>query len=206
MRADVRNALIAAAVLAAFALVGTLLVTSAEHATRERIADNERQALLDSLALIVDPARYDNDPLADTVTVTDVRLGDDPVTVYRARRGGEPVAATFAVTAPDGYAGPIRVLVAVNADGTVSGVRVLTHRETPGLGDPIDASRSDWIHGFAGRSLAEPPRERWTVRKDGGAFDQFTGATITPRAVIHAVRRALEYFEENQEALFAARD
>ncbi len=206
MRADLRNAVIAAGVLAAFALAGTVLVTTAEHSTRDRISANERQALLDSLALIVDPARYDNDPLADTMTVSDSRLGDDPVTIYRARQDGEPVAAMFAVTAPDGYAGPIRVLVAVNADGTVSGVRVLTHRETPGLGDPIDASRSDWIHGFAGRSLDDPPRARWTVRKDGGAFDQFTGATITPRAVVHAVRRALEFFEEHEEALFAARD
>lgn len=206
MRADLRNALVAAAVLAAFALAGTALVTTAERSTRERIADNERQALLDSLALIVDPARYDNDPLADTMTVSDARLGDGPVTVYRARRAGEPVAAMFTATAPDGYTGPIRILVAVNADGTVSGVRVLAHRETPGLGDPIDASRSDWIHGFAGRSLGDPPRAHWTVRKDGGAFDQFTGATITPRAVVHAVRRALEFFEEHQEALFAARD
>ncbi|MEX0900402.1 MAG: electron transport complex subunit RsxG [Gammaproteobacteria bacterium] len=203
MRADVRNALVAATVLAAFALAGTALVTTAEHSTRARIADNERQALLESLALIVDPARYDNDPLADTIQLADVRLGDGPITVFRARRADEPVAAVFAVTAPDGYAGPIRILVAVNVDGTVSGVRVIAHRETPGLGDPIDASRSDWIHTFAGRSLGDPPRARWTVRKDGGAFDQFTGATITPRTVVHAVRRALEFFEENQEALFA---
>ena len=115
-------------------------------------------------------------------------------------------AATSEAVAPDGYSGPIRLLVGVNADGTVAGVRVLSHRETPGLGDPIDAARSDWIHGFEGRALDDPPAAAWTVRKDGGAFDEFTGATITPRAVVHAVRRVLEYAQANREALFEPRD
>lgn len=205
MRADFRNALIAAGVLAAFALGGTVLLSFAEVGTRERIDANERAALLDALAVLVDPARYDNDLLADTIEVTaPAALGTaEPVTVYRARSAGEPVAVVLTAVAPDGYSGPIRLLVGINADGTVAGVRVIAHRETPGLGDPIDANRSDWILGFDGRSLGDPPPARWTVRKGGGAFDQFTGATITPRAVTHAVRRALEYFAANREALFA---
>ena len=208
MRADLRSALVAAAVLGAFALVGTAVVTFAEYTTRVRIAENQRAALLESLALVVDPARYDNDLLADTIeVVAPAALGtDEAVTVYRARRRGEPVAIVLTAFAPDGYAGPIAVLVGVNVDGTVAGVRVLEHRETPGLGDPIEASRSDWILGFTGRSLGDPPPARWTVRRDGGAFDQFTGATITPRAVIHAVRRALEYVGAHKEALFERRD
>ena len=208
MRAELRSALVAAAVLGAFALVGTAVVTFAEHSTRARIDDNERAALLESLALLVDPARYDNDLLTDTIEVTaPAALGTtEPVTVYRARRDGAPVALVLTAVAPDGYSGPIELLVGVNADGTVAGVRVLAHRETPGLGDPIEASRSDWVLAFAGRSLGDPPPAGWTVRRDGGAFDQFTGATITPRAVVHAVRRALEYVGANQEALYARRD
>ena len=128
------------------------------------------------------------------------------MTVYRARRDGAPVALVLTAVAPDGSSGPIELLVGVNADGTVAGVRVLAHRETPGLGDPIEASRSDWVLAFAGRSLGDPPPAGWTVRRDGGAFDQFTGATITPRAVVHAVRRVLEYVGANQEALYARRD
>ena len=204
MRADLRQALVAAGVLAAFALGGTALLSFAEFGTRERIEANEREALLEALAVLIDPARHDNDLLNDTIEIVAPELGTtEPVTVYRARRDGKPVALVLTAVAPDGYSGAIRLLVAIDVDGTVAGVRVVSHRETPGLGDPIEADRSDWILSFDGRSLGDPPAERWTVKKDGGAFDQFTGATITPRAVTHAVRRALEYFHANREALFA---
>lgn len=208
IRPELRNAAIAAVLLAAFAAAGTLLVTSTEQGTRARIADNERAFLLQTLDVLVDPARYDNDLLADTRTVVaPAALGTaDPVTVYRARAGGEPVALVLTAVAPDGYSGAIRLLVAVNRDGTLSGVRVLTHRETPGLGDGIEANRSDWILAFTGRSLGDPPAAGWAVRRDGGAFDQLTGATITPRAVVAAVHRVLQYYEAEQAMLFATAD
>jgi electron transport complex protein RnfG len=113
------------------------------------------------------------------------------------------VAAVFSVVARGGYAGDIELLVGVRADGRVAGVRVVEHHETPGLGDGIEADKSDWIRGFDGRSLGDPPREDWAVRRDGGDFDQFTGATITPRAVVEAVRDTLIYFEDHRDQVFA---
>jgi len=116
--------------------------------------------------------------------------------------GGWPVAAVFAPVAPDGYNGNIRLLVAVRLDGTLAGVRVLAHRETPGLGDNIEAERSDWILGFSGKSLQDPKADSWKVQRDGGVFDQFTGATITPRAVVKAVKNTLLYYQEHGQKLF----
>ena len=124
--------------------------------------------------------------------------------MYRARREGRPVAAVLTAVAPDGYNGAIRLLVGVRRDATVAGVRVVSHRETPGLGDFIEAEKSDWVAQFEDRSLGDPPAERWRVRRDGGAFEALTGATITPRAVVGAVRKALIYFRDRREALFAA--
>jgi electron transport complex protein RnfG len=114
------------------------------------------------------------------------------------------VAAVLASIAPDGYAGTIKLLVGINYDGSIAGVRVVSHKETPGLGDAIEAERSDWILGFNGHSLREPGEERWKVKKDGGIFDQFSGATITPRAIVAAVHNTLSYYQNNREALFAA--
>ena len=205
-RSPLRSAAIAAAVLALFALVGSGLVGLGYELTRERIAANERAALLRSLHAVLDPAEYDNDLLQDYTLARDpVLLGsEEPIRVYRARREGEPVAALLTPVAPDGYNGPIRLIVGVYRDGTVAGVRVLSHSETPGLGDAIEAERSDWIRGFSGRSLGDPEPERWAVRRDGGVFDQFTGATVTPRAVVTAVRNTLEYFGEHRRELFTA--
>lgn len=200
-----RHMLGSAMVLTLFALVGTTLVAITYEGTREQIIENERLALLRNIEELVPPARYDNDPVADTVQVhSPQQLGtSDPVVVYRARREGVPIAAMFAAEAPNGYAGPIRLLIAVNTDGTLAGVRILSHKETPGLGDRIEVERSDWVHGFVGRSLGNPPIERWGVKKDGGVFDQFTGATITPRIVVEAVRKALEYFAAYRDTLLA---
>jgi electron transport complex protein RnfG len=195
----------AALTLAAFSAVGVALVALTQAGTRERIAEVERQVLLRNLHAVVSPELHDNDPTLDVVEVRDpARLGTDlPVTVYRARRGETPVAAILTPVAPDGYSGRIRLMVAVQGDGTVAGVRVLAHRETPGLGDYIEERRSDWITRFAGRSLTDPPPERWKVKRDGGDFDQFTGATITPRAVVKAVRNTLELFQARRHELFA---
>ena len=190
--------------LAAFAVSGVGLVGLSYEGTRERIAANERAALLRSLHAVIRPEEHDNDIFSDVIHVQSLTwLGtEEPVAVYRARKKGNPIAAVLTPVAPDGYNGNIRLLVGVYYDGTLSGVRVAAHRETPGLGDALDERRSDWIFGFTGRSLGDPEPDLWKVRRDGGVFDQFTGATITPRAVVGAVYRALEYFQTHRESLF----
>jgi electron transport complex protein RnfG len=199
-----RRAWVGAAVLGLFAAIGAATLAITEHLTRERIAERQRAYELESLHAVLDAGSYDNDPVSDVVHVRDRELlgTDAPVTVHRARRGGRPVAVVLLPLAPDGYTGPIRLMVGIRADGTVSGVRVLLHRETPGLGDAIDVDKSDWIEQFAGRSLGEP--EEWLVKRDGGSVDQLSGATITSRAVVEAVRNALLYFDAHREQLFAA--
>lgn len=202
---NVRHILVTALLLFLFAAIGTGMVAFTFDNTHERIAENEREVLLRNLNILIPPGRYDNDLFVDTIEVTDPDLlgTSRPVTVYRARKDGEPVAAILAPVAPDGYNGEIRLLVAIEADGRLAGVRVTGHRETPGLGDGIDAARSDWILGFNGRALGDPGEKDWAVKKDGGIFDQFTGATITPRAVVKAVKKALIYFDRHRQTLFA---
>ncbi|HYE37925.1 electron transport complex subunit RsxG [Methylocaldum sp.] len=193
----------AAAALGLFAVIGMGLVALVHHGTEDRIESNEQAVLRHTLESLVPADWFDNDILADTITVSDLTLGTDkPVTVYRARKNGKPVAAVLSPIAPDGYNGTIKLLVAVRTDGSLRGVRVISHRETPGLGDPIDTDKSDWIFGFDGRSLDNPPESRWKVKRDGGDFDQFTGATITPRAVVKAVYKTLTFFNRNRDRLF----
>jgi electron transport complex protein RnfG len=201
-----RQIIITTIILLLFALIGTALVVTTFDNTRERIAANERATLLRKLHQLIKPEQHDNTLLEDTLLVTDKTLlgTGKPVTVYRARKAAQPVTLVITPVAPDGYSGSIKLLVGINIDGTLSGVRVVAHRETPGLGDAIDETRSNWIHSFDNRSLGDPPLARWGVRKDGGYFDQLTGATITPRAVVKAVRQALLYYRDNQEALFAS--
>ncbi|MBB88388.1 MAG: electron transport complex subunit RsxG [Xanthomonadales bacterium] len=196
---------LSAGLLALFAVVGGVLVAGTETLTRDRILEQQRASLRSTLNEVLPAQRYSNALLDDTTTVQNPALlgSDEPITAYRARRGTQPVAVLFPVVAPDGYSGDIRLLVGILANGELAGVRVLNHRETPGLGDAIETRRSDWIRQFAGLSLDAPPANAWTVRKDGGEFDQFAGATITPRAVIKAVRQALVFFEQNQAILFA---
>jgi electron transport complex protein RnfG len=199
-----RPVLISATFLFLFAVIGSGLVAYTHESTAGRIADNERRALLRSLNELIPHDQYNNDIYTDIVHVRDEDLlgTDEPVPVYRARMDGWPVALVFASVAPEGYNGDIRLLVAVRLDGTLAGVRVLAHHETPGLGDNIEAERSDWILGFAGKSLENPPPEQWKVKRDGGVFDQFTGATITPRAVVKAVRKTLLYYRSYGHDLF----
>ena len=196
----------AAGLLVVFAVAGALLVAATWRATAERIEANERAFLLRALEDVLPEGGHDNALAEDVVQVTDEELlgTPAPVNVYRARRDGAPVAVVMTPVAPDGYSGPIRLLVGIRADGTVSGVRVVSHRETPGLGDKIEVERSDWILDFAGRRLGAPPAEDWAVKRDGGVFDQFTGATITPRAVVKAVKNALIYFQAHREELLDA--
>jgi electron transport complex protein RnfG len=129
---------------------------------------------------------------------------DAPQPVHRARKAGAPVAVVLAAVAPDGYNGDIKLVVGITYEGDVSGVRVIAHRETPGLGDGIEEARSDWILQFKDRSLVSPPPEGWKVKRDGGIFDQFTGATITPRAVVRAVHKCLQFYSAHQTDLYEA--
>lgn len=199
-----RQIIITTIILLMFAIIGTTLVALTYDRTRDQIAANERATLLRKLHRLIAPEQHDNVLLEDTLEVRDPTLlgTDAPVTVYRARKDGRPVSLVIETIAPDGYSGSIRLLVGINTDGTLSGVRVVSHRETPGLGDAIDETRSDWIHVFDGKSLHNPEPAGWAVKKDGGTFDQLTGATITPRAVVKATRNALLYYRQHQEMLF----
>lgn len=200
-----REVMVAGGLLAAAALSGTALLSGVQHHSAPYIAANERQVLMDSLRVVMPEGSFDNDILTDVVEIADPELlgMSGPTRVYRARWQGQNRAVAFRLVAPDGYAGAIHLLMAVGVDGAVAGVRVLDHRETPGLGDAIEARRSDWILGFAGRSLRRPGEVGWRVKRDGGVFDQFTGATITPRAVVKAVRNGLLFFERNRDRIFA---
>ena len=193
-------------VLGLVALVVTLALAGTQLLTREQIAAQQRAAEARAYNEILPPARYDNALLDDFRLVEDRELlgPQQPRKILVARLGGEAQAVIVPATAPDGYGGAIELIVGINADGTLAGVRVVAHKETPGLGDKIDARKSRWIDAFAGRSLGDPAPAQWAVKKDGGAFDQFTGATITPRAVTAAVKRTLQYFEANRDALLAA--
>lgn len=199
-----RTIMITAVILFLFAITGTAMVASTYENTRERIAANERETLLRKLHALIEPSRHDNELIEDTVRVSnDALFGTaDPVAIYRARMGSRPVALVLPTVAPDGYNGKIKLLVGINYDGTLAGVRVIAHKETPGLGDGIESERSDWIYGFDGKSLDNPVTARWRVRKDGGEFDQLTGATITPRAIVRAVRESLLYYSKNRDSLF----
>lgn len=200
-----KNMLISALLLGLFAIVGTGLVSLTHSGTTERIAENERQALLRSLHALIPSKSHDNDIYKDRIEVSHQELlgSKEPISIYRARMGGSPIAAILTPIAPDGYGGNIKLLVAINYDGSLAGVRVISHKETPGLGDSIEVERNDWILSFNGRSLINPEAEQWKVKKDGGIFDQFTGATITPRAVVKAVYNSLRYYQLNRDALYA---
>jgi len=192
-----------AALLGLFSVLGMGLVTWVHDSTAARIEENQRQTLLHSLQNLIPADHYDNDLLADVVEISLPEPGLKPVTVYRARKSGKPVAAVFSTVALDGYSGEISLLVAVKADGSLSGVRVLAHKETPGLGDLIDDNKSRWILAFNGLSLGNPPEKFWKVKRDGGSFDQFTGATVTPRAVVKAVKDILLFFKASQKTVFS---
>jgi len=194
-----------AIVLAVAAVFGSGLVALSYEVTEERIAANEREILLRSLNILIAPEQRDNDLYADSREMQDeTLLGTvNPVTIYRARKNGQPVAAVLTPIAPDGYNGTIRLLVGIDYNGTLVGVRVISHQETPGLGDKIEERRSQWILGFTGRSLTDPTETGWNVKRDGGIFDQFTGATITPRAVVKAVHRTLLFYQQHRDEIFA---
>ncbi len=176
--------------LGAVALLASAALAVASSSTSAAIAAAEAKDLRDSLSEVLPAGLADNDFLKDTV---DLKNGEKTVTIYRARKEGVVKAALFKV-AERGYAGEIQVLMAVDSDGRTLGVRVLKHSETPGLGDKIEVKKDPWVKSFDGKSLGDPAPEKWAVKKDGGIFDQFAGATITPRAVVKAVKGGMDFF------------
>jgi electron transport complex protein RnfG len=194
----------AGGLLALASLLGTGLLWLTSWHAEAYIEENERNRLLSNLNQVIAADSYDNDLLTDSITLDAPAVTAGLITsqVYRARRNGKPVALAMTTVAPDGYNGTIVILVGMDHQGVLSGVRIIKHRETPGLGDAIEAERSDWVFGFRGKSRSNPADERWQVKKDGGDFIQFTGATITPRAVVRAVHRSLVFYAEHRRQLF----
>jgi electron transport complex protein RnfG len=201
---SIQSILYVGILLAFTALTGTGVMAFTNYHTKDIIAANQRQVLIRSLTSVLPNVQYDNDIFNDVITVVDRdKLGSKkPLSIYRARLKGEPRAAVITAVAPNGYNGPIKIIVGIKQDGVISGVRVVDHRETPGLGDAVDVERSDWILSFNGRSSQNTSPAQWYVKKDGGEIDQFTGATITPRAVVKAVHNSLQYFESHKGELF----
>ena len=190
-------------VLALFALVTSLILATTNELTYERIEQSEREAAQRALLEIIPLERHDNDMLMDVQPVPEqfwatlgLKKGGN---IHIARDQGQPVAAIIPAVTPDGYSGAISMIIGVNFNGSVAGVRVVDHRETPGLGDKVDLKKSDWILSFNGKSLVNPQASGWTVKKEGGDYDQFTGATITPRAVIKQILKTLQYFGDDRE-------
>ncbi|HNP63057.1 MAG TPA: electron transport complex subunit RsxG [Woeseiaceae bacterium] len=192
--------------LAVIAAICTALVALTFQLTAQRITDNEKAFLERNLQPALAGLFFDSPVTESRLTIPQPHElpGTESAIVYRVYASEEPVAALFVVSARDGYAGPIRLLIGVAMDGSITGVRVLEHRETPGLGDRVETTKSDWILQFDGRSLRDPEPGNWKIRGDGGSFDQLTGASITPRAIVKAVKATLTYFAANRDALFTA--
>ena len=194
-------ALISAIILAAFAILGSSLVGISYESTHEQILENQRETLRRQINEVFPEVQHDNIVIDDVVSINDSELSDDEVKVYRATLKQIPTGLIYSPVTADGYSGDILLTIAINENNQVTGVRVLQHKETPGLGDKIETRRSNWIKSFEGTSLTAPRAEKWAVKRDGGDFDQFTGATITPRAVVKAVKNTLQYHQLNKEKL-----
>ena len=190
-------------VLAGFALLASVLLGVTNCSTESTIQRRLNEDLIKSLEEVVPAALHDNDMLRDTrlIPSADFNIGANETTVYLAKKSGAVTAVCFKFIAPDGYSGPINMIMGIDRDGNLLGVRVLSHKETPGLGDKIEVAKSDWILNFVGRSLDNLSPAQWAVKKDGGVFDQFAGATITPRKSVQAVNRGLQLFKAHQAQL-----
>ena len=184
-----------AIVLGSFCLGFGVLVATTDFYTHEPIALRAIEDLQNSLTQVIPPGIYDNSPVKDALTMRN----DDgkEIIIYRATKGGKVTGLAYEIIG-SGYGGEIHLLLGIDPDGKVLGVRATDFKETPGLGDRIDAAKSDWITRFTGLSLGNPPVEKWKVKKDGGQFDQFSGATITPRGVVGAIRRGLEFYSAHK--------
>ncbi len=205
MSPALRETVTTALTLLIFAVLGAALLSGTFDLTFPSISASEQARKLERVAETLPAGSFDNDLVRDARPLpVDPLLGlRHPGQAYLALKNGVPVAVVLEIAAPDGYAGEIRLLVGIQSDGRITGVRVTAHKETPGLGDYIEARKSRWIHVFDGRRLGAPVDALWKVRKDGGQFDYLAGATITPRAVIKAVHKALRYFEAHREELLS---
>jgi electron transport complex protein RnfG len=194
-------------ILAAVAAICTTLVALTFNVTKARIAANEQAYLEQSLAPVLAGIVFDNDIIASAFNLPPPHVlpGNETAVIYPLLAGSQPAGALFVVTAEDGFAGPIKLLIGVDFEGVVTGVRALEHKETPGIGDGIDTRVSNWIDVFSGTSLESPDREMWAIKRDDGAFDQLTGASVTSRAVVNAVDLTLRYFEVNRGQVFATK-
>jgi electron transport complex protein RnfG len=181
--------------LGGFCLLGSALLSFADLKTHDEIATRLEEDLKASLEQVIPTDYYDNDLLKDTL------LLDSDTLVYQAKKAGKVNAVAFMVTTNSGYSGAIKSLIGIDKDGQVLGVRVIAHAETPGLGDKIEVAKADWILSFNGHSLVDLTDAQWKVKKDGGVFDQFSGATITPRAVVGSVYQGLQFFKLHREKL-----
>lgn len=192
--------------LAIIAAICTSLVALTWQLTADRIEANKKAWLERSLQPALAGLFFDSAVSESMIVVPPPHElpGSEAAIIYRVYAAEEPVAALFVVSARDGYAGPIRILLGIAMDGAITGVRVLEHRETPGLGDKVEILKSDWVLQFDGRSLRDPEAGKWAIRADNGDFDQLTGASVTPRAVTKAIKATLIYFEANRDAVFAA--
>jgi len=191
--------------LAVIAAICTALVALTYSLTAERIVANEQAWLERSLQPALSGLFYDSGVTESKIVIPPPHdlPGSEAAIIYRVYAEGAPVAALFVVSARDGYAGPIRILVGIDTMGVVTGVHVLEHRETPGLGDRVDSTKSDWVKQFNGHSLLDPEPTGWAIKGDGGQYDQLTGASVTPRAIIKAIKETLLYFEAHSEEIFA---
>ncbi|MGE9761747.1 electron transport complex subunit RsxG [Pseudomonas sp. PDM20] len=191
--------------LGLLAVLAASVVATVHQLTAQRIDTAQREARGRTLLELLPRGSYDNHPLETEVSAFDPKLlgRDEPAPAYLARLQGQTTAVVLQPVARDGYGGSIQLLVGVTAQGRLLGVRVVAHHETPGQGDRIELGKSDWLHGFDGRSLSDPAEAGWKVKKDGGQFDQFAGATVTPRAVVKATHLALQYFDAHKSELLA---
>ena len=188
-------------ILGLFCLGFGLLLAMTDEITLADIGARAMEDKQNSLSQVLPDELHDNNPVTDTLALTNDEGKE--ITVFRARKGGQVTGVAYEIFG-SGYAGEIRLMMGVDPSGKVIGVRVLAHKETPGLGDKIEVKKGDWIERFSGLSLGNPPVERWKVKKDGGQFDQFAGATITARGVVAAIRRGLEFFSANRDRLTQA--
>jgi len=208
MKTMVQNGVRGALTLLVFAVIFTALMAGTYALTKDIVAENERKAKVALIAQVLPAGSFDNDILKDAISQDATALkqlnAEAGSQIFRAQKDGKTNAVVVETIAPDGYSGKIKLLVGVAADGRVLGVRVVAHKETPGLGDYIDAAKSAWIAQFEGKSLSVPRADEWKVKKDGGQFDYIAGATISPRAVVKAVKNTLDYVAAQHATLFGA--
>lgn len=199
--ASKKNALL----LGAFATACTLMVSLTYVLTKPAIEKQEKQQTFLKVTQVLDAAKFDNNPLDNCAMVQDVEISglEIETPIYRATKDGEPYALIYQTETKQGYNGLIKLIVGVDASGVVQGVRTLTHQETPGLGDKIELAKSDWVLDFNAKQVAGTDDSHWFVKKDGGDFDQFTGATITPRAVVNQLRTSIVKLNQNFSQIFA---